>query len=252
MAKAQYSTWIRKKRIAIFSTVLLGILSLALLFRGNWAVSLALLALALPFAYIVFVLSYTYYQFSAFGGNYQARIHSAMVDRIAARDGKLLDIGTGSGALGIRAVKELPQVTATGIDSWGDNWEYSKQLCEQNAQIEGVASRTKFMQGSAARLPFADDEFDVVVSCLTFHEVRDESDKARVLQEALRVLKRGGEFVFLDLFLDQQTFGNLEDLVTRLAVSSIDSAKLDQVMHLPGLLLQKRSLGNALLLHGVK
>lgn len=59
----------------------------------------------------------------------------------------------------------------------------------------------KFIQGSASKLPFADGEFDIVISCLTFREVRDERDKARLLNEALRVLKNGGEFVFMDFFM---------------------------------------------------
>ena len=37
---------------------------------------------------------------------------------------------------------------------------------------------------------------------MTFHEVRDVSDKTASLAEALRVLEPGGRFAFVDLFDD--------------------------------------------------
>lgn len=63
---------------------------------------------------------------------------------------------------------------------------------------------------------FNDNEFDVVVSCLTFHEVKDKSDKIKVLKEALRVLKKDGEFIFLDLFLDEKVFGKSNSFFMKL------------------------------------
>jgi ubiquinone/menaquinone biosynthesis C-methylase UbiE len=252
MSKAKYNTWIRKKKIAVFALISLCLLLFAVLSRNNLVVSLVFVALSIPFASIVFVLSYTYYQFSAFGGNYQSKIHALIVNSITARSGRLLDIGTGSASLIIKAVRTLPKVTATGIDFWGNDWEYSQKLCERNAQIEGVASRVNFTQGSASKLPFGDNEFDIVISCLTFHEVKDESDKAKVLQEALRVLKNGGEFVFMDLFLDKRTFGNLRDLTNQLGVSQIETVKLDRMLKLPRLLLSDKSLGNAAIMKGTK
>lgn len=125
-------------------------------------------------------------------------------------------------------------------------------MCESNAIIEGVADRVKFIQGSASELPFADGEFDMVISCLTFHEVRDERDKARLLKEALRVLKKGGEFVFMDLFYDKHQFGNLEEFIQQLNVSEVEIVKLDKAIKLPRLLLLKQCLGNAAIVKGVK
>ena len=52
-----------------------------------------------------------------------------------------------------------------------------------------------FQKASASKLPFADESFDVVVSNLTFHEVKDVKDKREVVREALRVVKKGGIFV---------------------------------------------------------
>jgi len=104
--------------------------------------------------------------------------------------------------------KAFPNSKLTGIDYWGGNWEYSKVKCQHNARIEGVFDRIDFLKASASNLPFKDEDFDLVVSCLTFHEVEDTPNKIDVIQEALRVLKSGGQFIFLDLFLDEKIFGN--------------------------------------------
>jgi len=250
--KPKYHTWIRRRRVALFGFVLLGLVVASALLWSYWAISLILLALAIPFAYIVYVLAYTYYQFSPIGNDYQSKIHDLIVNNIPPESGRLLDIGAGSGSLIIRTAKALPHIQATGIDSWASSWDYSKQLCEENARIEGVADRVSFLHASASRLPFDDSSFDVVVSCLTFHEVRDESDKTKVLQEALRVLKPGGEFVFIDLFLDRNVFGDLAELTEKLGVSKVDTIKLEELIELPRLLLSNRSLGNAVLMKGAK
>jgi SAM-dependent methyltransferase len=65
-------------------------------------------------------------------------------------------------------------------------------------------------KGSASRPPFSDSSFDVIVSCLTFHEVGDVADKTESLIEALRVLKTGDSFHFFDLFGDPKHFGSLD------------------------------------------
>jgi SAM-dependent methyltransferase len=124
-----------------------------------------------------------------------------------------LDIGCGSGALSIRLAKMFPGANVTGVDSWGAQWEYSKVLCEHNASLEGVGERMTFQRASASSLPFPDESFDVVVSNLVFHEVRDAPDKKALVREALRVVRKGGRFALQDLFLMKQVYGNVDDLL---------------------------------------
>ncbi len=209
--------------------------------------------LALPFLYIVFILSYSIYQFSGSGGNYQSKIHDVIVSKVDNRGGNILDIGTGSGSLIIKVAKKFPDSSLTGIDYWGENWEYSKDQCERNADIEGVSDRIHFLKASASKLPFQDGEFDVVVSCLTFHEVKDSRNKTDVIKEALRVLKPGGTFVFMDLFLDEAAFGERGELVAGLTDTvELNQEKLSDALDLPQLLLTKKVLGNAMMFHGKK
>ncbi|ALQ68106.1 hypothetical protein WAG12_10830 [Bacillus cereus] len=76
-----------------------------------------------------------------------------------------------------------------------------------------------------------------------------------VIKEALRVLKPGGEFVFLDLFMDEKMFGEKKELLNILKeydVSEVNGYKLAEEMKLPRILLNKKVLGNAMILSGKK
>jgi len=254
-SKANYQTWIRMHKLLIFFIISLMLLSITVI-PVNVYVRLLAGILALPFLYITFILSYSVYQFAAFGGNYQSKIHDLIAAKVNGDwEGKILDIGTGSGSLIIKLAKAFPKAKLTGIDYWGGNWEYSKAQCQQNAEIEGVSDRIEFLKASAAELPFHDHEFDRIVSCLTFHEVKDKSNKTEVLIEALRVLKPGGEFVFLDLFMDKKISGDEKELINALKnhdAAEWNSCKLADAIPLPKLLLNKKVLGNAMILSGRK
>ncbi|MGX5563213.1 class I SAM-dependent methyltransferase [Bacillus thuringiensis] len=253
--KTKYQTWIRMKRLIVFL-----ISSIILLFITLSPITFYLRILsgviAIPFIYITFILSYSTYQFATFGENYQSKIHDLIVKKVNwDGKGKILDIGTGSGSLIIKLAMAFPKSFLTGIDYWGKNWEYSRDQCQQNAEIEGVSGRINFLKASAAELPLQDDEFDIVVSCLTFHEVKDTKNKIEVIKEALRVLKPGGEFIFLDLFMDEKIFGDTEEFLNdleNLDICKLNSCKLAEEMKLPRLLLNKKVLGNAMILSGRK
>jgi ubiquinone/menaquinone biosynthesis C-methylase UbiE len=253
--KAKYKTWIRINKLLIFGVISL-ILLLVTVLPVNLYLRVLSVILALPFIYITFILSFSVYQFTAFGGNYQSKIHDLIVAKVNGNGkGKILDIGTGNGSLIIKLARNFPKSFLTGIDYWGANWEYSKVQCQQNAEIEGVSDRIDFLKASATALPFNDDEFDIVVSCLTFHEVKDRRNKSEVIIEALRVLKPGGVFVFLDLFMDEKIFGDEKELLNILkkqGVSELNNYELAKVIKLPKILLNKKILGNAMILSGRK
>lgn len=132
--KPNYQTWIRTNKLLIF----LG-LSLLLLLGTLFPIPVYLRVLSgvlsLPFLYIAFILSYSIYQFSAFGGNYQSRIHDLIVSKVGA-SGKMLDIGTGSGSLIIKLAKAFPSSTLTGIDYWGENWDIRKLNASKTLRLK--------------------------------------------------------------------------------------------------------------------
>jgi len=128
-------------------------------------------------------------------------------------EGKALDIGCGNGALAIMLAQRSPRAEVIEIDYWGKRWEYSKEVCERNAAMEGVSDRVSFRKASATALPFGDGYFDAVVSNFVFHEVGDARDKRELVREALRILRKGGKFSFQDEFLFRQFYGEVDDLI---------------------------------------
>jgi SAM-dependent methyltransferase len=207
------------------------------------------------FGYITLILTLTVYRFGPHGGDFQRRIHQLVADRAGAGPGRVLDVGCGSGSLAIAVAATAPECTVEGIDSWGSDWEYSQQQCERNARAVGVGDRVTFRQASAAALPIPAATFDTVVSCLTFHEVRDAPDRTDAIAEALRVLRPGGRFVFLDLFADSGHFASIQqvrDAVTRAGASITGESSLHELLPLPYPLRQGRVLGHAMLLTGTR
>jgi SAM-dependent methyltransferase len=217
--EVDYGNWVSNKLIcipAVLAIVFLGLSFLSLFFLVGTFIFL------IPTAYFI----YAHIQFSPRGGNLQAKIRDLVSNQLVwDGDGKLLDIGCGDGALAIEAAKKYPKAQIVGIDYWGGKWEYSKESCEKNAQIAGVADRASFQKASAAKLPFADESFDAVVSNFVFHEVQDVKDKRAVIKEALRVLKKGGVFVFQDIFLWKRIYGEIEDLLATIQSWGVQEIK---------------------------
>jgi SAM-dependent methyltransferase len=205
--KPNYGNWVSMRLIYVPGVVGLIFLGLAIIFPFLVAVAALFLFLSLYFAY-------ARYLFSPQGGNVQGRVLGLVVSNLDWNGkGHILDIGCGSGSLTIALAKKYKGARIMGIDNWGEQWEYSKKVCEKNAEIEGVAERVKFQKASATALPFDEDSMDVVVSNLVFHEVGGVKDKKDLIREALRVVKKGGKFVFQDLFLWKQIYGEPDELI---------------------------------------
>lgn len=254
--KPKYGTWLKRKQLFLFAGIALFLILLGAFLPIAWPWKIAVLLLASPFLYISAILALCYYQLSAFGGNYQSKIHAYLVESLAWDGrGMLLDIGAGSGSLVIKAAKRFPQGKFKAIDFWGGGWEYSRSLCEANAKAEHVDERIAFIKASASKLPFADETFDAAVSCLTFHEVMDEPDKRMVLAEAFRVLKKGGHFAFMDIIGDPTVFGEYNaflDSLRQAGLSRLEAVTLHERLPLPLILRHKKVLGYAVLLIGQK
>jgi ubiquinone/menaquinone biosynthesis C-methylase UbiE len=205
----KYNTWIRKNKIITFWCLTILFLSSSVL--GIFHPALSLFGvLCLPFGYIAIVISLSAYRFSSKGDDYQNKIHRVIIDEFQ-RSGNVLDIGCGSGKLIISLALNNPELKCIGLDFWGSNWEYSKQQCIENAEIEG-ASNIEFAKSSASKLPFPDAQFSNIISCLTFHEVADVPDKTESIKEAFRVLQSNGTFTFFDLFEDTSFYKSLDDV----------------------------------------
>jgi SAM-dependent methyltransferase len=247
-----YPPWIRSRRIVVFWSMAAGIAVLGAVVAFFWLPGLGIAVLAIPFLYIAIVLSWTSHRLGPRGGDFQNRIHQLLIDSVGS-EGRLLDVGCGSGQLLIRCAKSAPG-NYVGLDYWGHDWEYSQSQAERNAELEGVQG-LRFLHGSASRLPFADADFARVVSSLTFHEVRDVADKTVCLAEALRVLAPGGRFAFVDLFDDTKLFDGRGHVLKAIARNGgkIESARsLSEVLELCFPLNLAKVLKYAVLVSGTK
>lgn len=109
---------------------------------------------------------------------------------------RILDAGCGGGRHVCEAFRR-PGVTVAGIDlQWDDLCRtsgYLSAMAEENGGKEGSDGGTwAVAQANIARLPFADDFFDVVICSEVLEHIED--DKTAV-SELLRVLKPGGDLV---------------------------------------------------------
>jgi len=225
--KPDYSNWVSSRFIYIPWVI-------SLLFVGLSFVLPVFLIVGILFLLITLYFTYAYYRFSPRGGNIQGKIQAMLLSHLDwDGEGKAVDIGCGNAPLSIMLSQKYPAAQVTGIDYWGEMWDYSKRVCESNAQIEGVAERVVFQKASASKLPFEDGAFDAAVSNLVFHEVGDTKDKRELIHEALRVVKKGGKFAFQDLFLEQKTFGKTDELLALIRSWGITRVEFDRTCDAP-------------------
>ncbi|MCB9134482.1 MAG: class I SAM-dependent methyltransferase [Anaerolineales bacterium] len=250
-----YGNWIRKKLLIILgiSTLSLGGLT-GLPFGPIYRLMMAIL-FGITFLSFLFPL-YAYYMFSQKGGRFQEKVYNLIIERLDV-PGKshILDIGSGNGVLAVQLAQQLPEAQVTGMDYWGLNWEYSKSVCEENARKGGVATRVHFQKGDAAQLEFADATFYGAISNLTFHEVQSAADKREVVREALRVIKPGGRFAFVDYFYETKYYGNpteFEAFLKGLNLAQFEYKPLRDLLTLPVLLRHPKILGKVGMIYGTK
>ena len=194
--------------------------------------------------------------FSPKSGNLQERINGLALAHLDwTGKGKALDIGCGNGPLAISLAQRYSEAEVVGIDSWGKGWGYSMRICGENARLAGVDQRVSFRQGSASNLPLEDESFDLVVSNLVFHEVKDAVDKRRCIREAMRILKPQGVFVLQDLFLLKAYYGTPEELVKTVRgceVREVELIRTCDAPFIPGVVKLPFMLGRLAILRGVK
>lgn len=118
------------------------------------------------------------------------RILAQVPERPTRQQG--LEIGCGIGGISINVLKRRPSVEMTAVDIS----EGQLALARANAELHGVQSRLRPLQGNSMDLPLPDGQFDFTL-CIesSFHY----DDKARFFHEAFRTLKPGGVMVVADI-----------------------------------------------------
>lgn len=252
MNRVKYKTWIRTKAIVVFAILT----SISLLLFLLSIISMIFLIFIIPtliFGYILIIVGISRLRFSRIGGDYQDKIHRLIVSRVEGN--KILDVGCGSGHLLSKIAKHHPESELFGIDYWGENWEYSKELCIDNFRAENIMNKVEFRKETASNLPDDLGMFDCIVSCLTFHEVQDVKDKTISINEALGHLERGGKFIFLDLFQDTKYYPEFQKIEKAIESQNCiikERIRLSETMELPFPLKHKKVLGYAEIITGRK
>lgn len=126
------------------------------------------------------------------------RLNELMVEYSGINaDSRVLDVGCGNGTTATW-ICQTTGAEVTGIDLSG------VRIANAVASIEKVpelADRLAFEKASATDLPYPEGKFTHVWSQATIYHV---PDKVKVIQEAYRVLEKGGYMIFDDLIKPKQ------------------------------------------------
>ena len=114
--------------------------------------------------------------------------------------GSVLDVGTGTGAVGARLLELCPDAVLTVSDL-----AHGMTLAAKNNLPE-----VRAIDADARRLPFIEKSFDLILSASVYQWVEDLKS---AFQECHRILEPGGRFAFA-LFSDG-TLSELEDVFRR-------------------------------------
>ncbi|BBZ73593.1 hypothetical protein MPRS_46860 [Mycobacterium paraseoulense] len=153
------------------------------------------------------------------------RVQEALIAQAQLADcRRVLEIGCGTGNLTIMAKRAHPHLEVIGCDP------DPRALERARRKTDGV----RFEQGYAERLPYADGEFDRVLSSMMLHHVNDDA-KAAAAAEIFRVLRPGGRLHLVDIGGDatddhgvaarlirrsHHAAGNLGDAIPRLLTAA--------------------------------
>ena len=127
---------------------------------------------------------------------------------------KVLDLGSGIGG----TVRHL--VNRYGCECVGLNLsEVENERHRRKNREQGFDDKIDVYDGNFEDVPFADESFDVVLS---EDAILHSADRTKVLEEAYRVLKKGGEMVFSDPMQTEDCFEEfLQPILDRLHLKSL-------------------------------
>lgn len=125
------------------------------------------------------------------GYHYDGRwrvVAKKLVDHYRLKEGqKVLDVGCGMGHLLFELTEEVPGLIINGIDI--------SQYALKHAKEE---IRDRLQYGQAQNIPFEDNEFDLVISLATLHNLK-VFDLKKAVQEIERVSK-GNSYIMVESF----------------------------------------------------
>jgi len=136
------------------------------------------------------------------------RVYDRLIAQAELADGqRILEIGCGTGNLSLKAKRSQPAATVIGLDP--DPLALRRAERKAN-KVSGI----RFERGYAQRLPYADGEFDRVLSSMMLHHL-DSDAKTAAAAEIFRVLRPGGRLHLVDMGGDMTAHDGLAARLVR-------------------------------------
>ena len=127
---------------------------------------------------------------------------------LASGEGRVLDMGAGTGRSSIMVLEARPKATLVALDLFGESFERhfgstesGQERLLSNLKAAGVERRATIQAGDMRKLPFDAASFDAVVSAYAIDHLNRDGVTAS-LSEAARVLKPRGEFLLIVITKD--------------------------------------------------
>jgi len=119
--------------------------------------------------------------------------HQNLLKHISPSPTKILDFGCSVGMSTFALKKLYPESQITGLDLSPYYLAIAQYRTRKN-QVGGV----KWKHAAAESTGFEANSFDLISSCLVFHEL-PQSASRDIFQESYRILQPGGYFAFMDM-----------------------------------------------------
>lgn len=124
---------------------------------------------------------------------------------------RVLEIGCGVGIVSAHLTNRY-NMNVVGIDLDSEQIAIAKMYNNENEHL-------KFIEVDSTKLPFGDQEFDMVLSLYVLHHI---GNWEKTLEEINRVLKHKGYFIFYDLAYSKFTTRIFSPIVKNYGVYTID------------------------------
>lgn len=126
--------------------------------------------------------------------------------------GRVLDLGTGPGYVAVEIARQRPALEIVGLDLAA----HMVEKAYRRAGRAGLNGRGLWPHADGHRLPFADGNFDLVISSFALHHW---SDPLCALNEISRVLAPGGRYYIADLCREASVLQRLFAYASIFAIS---------------------------------
>jgi ubiquinone/menaquinone biosynthesis C-methylase UbiE len=232
--------WLINYAHLILAAFLLALFALGWVFRWRKPV-LALIGLASAWALASWMIV-------RFGINMNGRATLPTQAFLPSGEGKVLDMGAGTGRSTLMVLENRPRATVVALDLFGESYEghfgkppagestldEGRVTLMRNLRAAGVERRATIQPGDMRHMPLLPESFDAVVSAYAFDHLSLDGI-TQALGETNRVLKPGGQFLLIVIAKDRWmlfAFGPLMAHAPMIAADFWDQKLRDAGFHI--------------------